>query len=91
MKTKYTKKQIEESIKHWKKVLESIEITEQVSRSEDRVFVGIEELMKEMESAAKSLGGNVEVLAKDGQLLMYGDTGMHNIIFADLDTANVAN
>ena len=74
----------------WKPLQES-SITEQVSRSEDRVFVSIEELMKEMESAAKSLGGNVEVLAKDGQLMMYGNTGMHNIIFADLDSANVAN
>ena len=94
MKIKYTKKQITEAIAHWEKVLESMDedeqkLDEQVSRSENEVFVSMDELIKEMQSAAKSLGGDVEVLVKDGQIKMYGNTGMNNIIIADLNTASI--
>ena len=90
----YTKKQITEAIAHWQKVLESMngaeqKLDEQVSRSENEVFVSMDELIKEMQSAAKSLGGDVEVLVKDGQIKMYGNTGMNNIIIADLNTASI--
>ena len=94
MKIKYTKKQITEAIAHWEKVLESMDedeqkLDEQVSRSENEVFVSMDELIKEMQSAAKTLGGDVEVLVKDGQIKMYGNTGMNNIIIADLNTASI--
>ena len=49
----------------------------------------MDELIKEMQRAAKSLGGDVEVLVKDGQIKMYGNTGMNNIIIADLNTASI--
>ena len=94
MKLKYTKKQITEAIAHWEKVLESMDedeqkLDEQVSRSENEVFVSMDELIKEMQRAAKSLGSDVEVLVKDGQIKMYGNTGMNNIIIADLNTASI--
>lgn len=70
MKTKYTKKQIQESIKHWQKVLESLDIeTNAVIQNAKANVDSINEMIAEIEKNG-STSLNSEIL---GSLVEFND------------------